>query len=61
MGWCLQMDMLIGGRWQGAASGRTEDVTSPFDGAAAGTVPVAAVADAEMTDVKTVIRHGRPW
>ena len=31
-GWCLQMEMLIGGRWQPAASGRTEDVTSPFDG-----------------------------
>jgi hypothetical protein len=47
MGWCLQMDMLIGGRWQSAASGRTEDVTSPFDGAAAGTVPVAEVADVQ--------------
>ena len=28
------MEMLIGGRWQPAASGRTEDVTSPFDGLA---------------------------
>ena len=26
------MEMLIGGTWQPAASGRTEDVTSPFDG-----------------------------
>jgi hypothetical protein len=25
------MEMLIGGTWQPAASGRTEDVTSPFD------------------------------
>lgn len=41
------MDMLIGGTWQSAASGRTEDVTSPFDGAAAGTVPVAEVADVQ--------------
>jgi acyl-CoA reductase-like NAD-dependent aldehyde dehydrogenase len=41
------MDMLIGGRWQGAASGRAEDVTSPFDGTAAGTVPVADVADVQ--------------
>jgi acyl-CoA reductase-like NAD-dependent aldehyde dehydrogenase len=41
------MDMLIGGRWQGAASGRTEDVTSPFDGAGAGTVPVADAADVQ--------------
>jgi hypothetical protein len=34
------MEMLIGGRWQPAGSGRTEDVMSPFDG----TVPVAGVA-----------------
>src|SRR5215470_6163091 len=40
------MEMLIGGRWQPAASGRTEDVTSPFDGSVAGSVPVAGEADA---------------
>src|SRR5919108_1100209 len=39
------MEMLIGGRWQPAASGRTEDVTSPFDGSVAGTVPVADLSD----------------
>jgi acyl-CoA reductase-like NAD-dependent aldehyde dehydrogenase len=107
------MDMLIGGTWQSAASGRTEDMTSPFDGATAGTVPVAdvqaaldlaergAVTEARgeasrsgdlirlagfegdalvtdprvrkvsftgstaigqhITEVKTVILHGRPW
>ena len=89
------MEMLIGGTWQPAASGRTEDVTSPFDGTVTGTVPVAGPDDvraavdraeggcipvqrviahpavvagvdprsavAEMTDVKTVILHGRPW
>ncbi len=32
------MEMLIGGSWQPAASGRTEDVTSPFDGTVIGTV-----------------------
>ena len=37
--------MLIGGTWQAAASGRTEDVTSPFDGTITGTVPVAGPAD----------------
>ena len=37
--------MLIGGTWQRAASGRTEDVTSPFDGTATGTVPVAGPDD----------------
>ncbi len=35
------MEMLIGGTWQPAMSGRAEDVTSPFDGAVIGTVPVA--------------------
>src|SRR5690242_12088314 len=44
-GWCVQMEMLIGGTWQPAASGRTEDVTSPFDGTVTGTVPVAGPAD----------------
>ena len=39
------MEMLIGGRWQLAASGRTEDVTSPFDGSVTGTVPVADGSD----------------
>jgi len=42
------MEMLIGGTWQPAASGRTEDVTSPFDGTVTGTVPVAG--DALVTD-----------
>jgi hypothetical protein len=40
-GWCSTMDMLVGGTWRGAASGQTEDVTSPLDQAVAGTVPVA--------------------
>jgi glyceraldehyde-3-phosphate dehydrogenase (NADP+) len=39
------MEMLIGGTWQAAASGRTEDVTSPFDGTVTGTVPVAGLDD----------------
>jgi len=40
------MEMLIGGTWRPAASGRAEDVTSPFDGTVVGTVPVAGAADA---------------
>ena len=104
------MKMLIGGTWRAAASGRTEDVTCPFDGTVAGPVPVAGPDDvraaldraeagavtwrrtpahermrillraaelaagtgmgtlitprsavAEMTDIKTVVLHGRPW
>ena len=39
------MEMLIGGMWRPAASGRAEEVTSPFDGAVAGTVPVAGPED----------------
>ena len=39
------MEMLIGGSWRPAASGRTEDVSSPFDGAVAGTVPVGDAGD----------------
>src|SRR5690348_12743732 len=39
------MEMLIGGTWRPAASGRAEEVTSPFDGAVAGTVPVAGPED----------------
>jgi acyl-CoA reductase-like NAD-dependent aldehyde dehydrogenase len=40
-------EMLIGGRWGQAIAGRTEDVTSPFDGSVVGTVPVADVEDAD--------------
>jgi acyl-CoA reductase-like NAD-dependent aldehyde dehydrogenase len=39
------MEMLIGGSWRPAASGCTEDVSSPFDGAVAGTVPVGDAGD----------------
>ena len=40
--------MLIGGEWRAAAStGRAEDVTSPFDGAVVGSVPVAGLDDVD--------------
>ena len=39
------MEMLIGGMWLPAASGRAEEVTSPFDEAVIGTVPVAGPDD----------------
>jgi acyl-CoA reductase-like NAD-dependent aldehyde dehydrogenase len=43
-----QTEMLIGGRWRPAAGpGRREDVTSPYDGAVVGTVPVAGAEDVE--------------
>ena len=40
------MEMLIGGRWRPGAGG-VEEVTSPFDGAVVGTVPVATVEDVD--------------
>jgi acyl-CoA reductase-like NAD-dependent aldehyde dehydrogenase len=39
--------MLIGGNWRTAASGRTEDIRSPYDGSVVGTVPRAGLADVE--------------
>ncbi len=41
------VQLLIGGQWTAAQSGREEDVTSPFDGAVAGAVPVAGAADVD--------------
>jgi len=41
------VDMLIGGTWTPALSGAAEEVTSPFDGAAVGAVPVAGLKDVE--------------
>jgi len=37
--------MLIGCEWRAAASGRTEDITSPYDGSVVGTVPRAGPDD----------------
>jgi acyl-CoA reductase-like NAD-dependent aldehyde dehydrogenase len=40
--------MLIGGRWRSAIGiGKTEEVTSPYDGSVVGTVPVGSVRDVE--------------
>jgi len=41
------LEMIIAGRWSPAASGAVEDVTSPYDGAKVGQVPVAGLADVE--------------
>jgi acyl-CoA reductase-like NAD-dependent aldehyde dehydrogenase len=41
------VDMLIGGKWAPAVSGSSEEVTSPFDGTVAGTVPVAGLPDVD--------------
>jgi len=39
--------MLIGGEWRTTVSGRTEDITSPYDGFVVGTVPRAGLDDVE--------------
>ena len=39
--------LLIGGTWHPAATGQTENVTSPYDGSVVGTVPVAGKDDVE--------------
>ena len=49
--------MLIGGQWQSAiGTGKTEDVTSPYDGSVVGTVPVSGV-----RDVDAAMHGGRAW
>ena len=45
-GW-VTVELLVGGQWTAAQSGRVEEVTSPFDGAVAGSVPMAGVADVD--------------
>ena len=40
--------MLIGGQWRSAiGTGKTEDVTSPYDGSVVGAVPVGGVRDVD--------------
>jgi acyl-CoA reductase-like NAD-dependent aldehyde dehydrogenase len=41
------MELLIGGKWTASQSGREEEVTSPFDGAGVGSVPIAGPADVD--------------
>jgi glyceraldehyde-3-phosphate dehydrogenase (NADP+) len=40
------MEMLVGGKWCGAADGATEEVRSPYDGRPVGSVPVGGIDDA---------------
>src|SRR5919202_2417015 len=54
-------EMLIGGRWRPAAgSGRTEAVTSPYDGSVVGTVPVAGADDVEAA-LRAAEGGARTW
>jgi glyceraldehyde-3-phosphate dehydrogenase (NADP+) len=52
--------MLIGGEWREALSGRTEEITSPFDGSVVGTVPRAGVDDAASA-VAAAVAGAATW
>ncbi len=54
-------EMLIGGRWRSVSgSGRSEEVTSPYDGSVVGTVPVAGLADVEAA-LQAAEQGARTW
>ncbi|HVD14857.1 MAG TPA: aldehyde dehydrogenase family protein [Actinomycetota bacterium] len=54
-------EMLIGGRWRPASgSGKTEAVTSPYDGSVVGTVPVGGPEDVEAA-LSAAEQGARTW
>ncbi|TQM58008.1 aldehyde dehydrogenase family protein [Humibacillus xanthopallidus] len=54
------MKLLIGGQWAEASSGRREDVTSPFDGSAVGSVSLAGRDDVDRT-LAAAVEGARVW
>jgi glyceraldehyde-3-phosphate dehydrogenase (NADP+) len=54
------MEQLIGGHWTASQSGRAEEVTSPFDGAVVGSVPLAGQADVEAA-LTAAVAGARAW
>jgi acyl-CoA reductase-like NAD-dependent aldehyde dehydrogenase len=56
----VSMELLIGGKWTAAQSGREEDVISPFDGAGVGSVPVAGAADVDAA-LTSATSGARVW
>src|SRR3954453_13015728 len=58
-GWVI-VELLIGGRWTPAQSGRGEEVTSPCDGAVAGAVPVAGTADVDAA-LAAAVAGAKAW
>ena len=54
------MELLIGGQWTAAQSGRVEEVTSPFDGAVAGSVPLAGAADVDAA-LTAAVAGAKVW
>src|SRR6476660_7185146 len=52
------MEMLLGGKWCGAADGASEEVRSPFDGHLVDSVPVGGVEDAAAAIDGAVVAAG---
>lgn len=56
----VNVQLLIGGQWTPAQSGRVEEVTSPFDDAVAGSVPVAGTADVDAA-LAAAVAGAKVW
>lgn len=54
------MQLLIGGQWTAAQSGRVQEVASPFDGAVAGSVPMAGIADVDAA-LTSAVAGAKVW
>ena len=54
------MELLIGGQWTASQSGREEEITSPFDRAVAGSVPVAGLADVDAA-LTAAVAGAKVW
>jgi glyceraldehyde-3-phosphate dehydrogenase (NADP+) len=54
------VELLIGGRWTAAQSGRVEEVTSRFDSVVAGSVPVAGTADVDAA-LTAAVAGAKKW
>src|SRR6476646_1738539 len=56
----FSVDLLIGGQWVEASSGRQEDVTSPFDGSVVGSVSLAGLRDVDAA-LAAATEAARVW
>src|SRR6478752_7221340 len=56
----LSVKLLIGGQWVEALSGRQEEVTSPFDGSAVGSVSLAVLEDVDAA-LAAATEGARVW
>ncbi|MCW2848189.1 MAG: Lactaldehyde dehydrogenase [Marmoricola sp.] len=54
------MELLVGGQWTASHSGRAEEVTSPYDGAVVGLVPVADASDVDAA-LTAAVAGAKVW